>query len=303
MHEAILPRADDHTWAAAYPRPGEEDFARRRAEKFSAAAMMGIQAEDVGEGLLELSAEEQLKRDLTLLAETPLAPTPASQEQLATIKADREAQRLALQIRVMANFSHEFDAALEAVKAIQASAHEFRTVISKIRNVPRETYLAAIGGGESANLLVTRLFESITSLVSEWDNGPTRVNASASAIKDAIGKLSSGELNHEERENLMHLRKALENDCETPSRVQGLLRQVLNYRKRVNDLAAKDVATAIQAAAMPTREQTAEHRSALHRRLAGVDIESPVEAPVETTPETIETETDRTAFVKRLAGR
>jgi hypothetical protein len=137
-----------------------------------------------------------------------------------------------------------------------------------IREVGGGADLKVLPKNEASVTLVGRMFETIDAILSDLASLPANLRQAAQVLEATVSAIEGSTLTHQERENILAARAALENLCEMPDGFDGRIRGVLHYRKEIARLAQAEADRAIAASELPEAELTQEQRTALARQAA-----------------------------------
>jgi hypothetical protein len=290
------PRPESDAWAGAWAAefghlaPGEAE--RRLSEVDSARALIGLQPMTEAERApLVPSAEAapSLRDELLAQVAKPIGPAVATKAELDRVARERDAARLAAQTRIRQELAPSFTRSAEAAQSVQTAAKEYATPLRSIRATSSETYLAALPKTEGSVAMVTRLYETVGAILTDFDTLPDRLLAQGAVLDDAVQSISEAAMSPQERHRIVTERAALENLCELAGAFDQRIRQVMSLLRQIETAIQRDATDALFAAEPPT-----------HTRV-GFDEDADKSYSVTITEDS--TPQQKMALARQLAGR
>lgn len=260
-------------WAAEFGHQAPAEIEARLAAVDAARAVIGLQpmnAEEKAALVPSADAAPSLKAELAAAVAKPVGPTPVTKAELDRIASERAAARLATQTRIRQELAPIFTRSAESAQAVKAAASDYRTLLEDFRNTKgrREQYLAALPQGEQSITLVTRLFEAIVGILTDFDTLPDRILAQGRVLEDAVQQIATAALSPQDRSTIVYERQQLEALCEQSGGFDQRIRSVMSLLKQIDGIAQDEGQRAVTASVMDERDLTVEQRQAVARQLA-----------------------------------
>jgi hypothetical protein len=283
-------------WARAMAVEAEAvNLPIREEERKQAAANLGIQPEQLAQPEPQPETPSLLSQ-LTVFASSPAGPTVETAEKIAQLRKSRAEQNANLKAQLRRELASSLLRASETCATIQKLAKEYRPILSTLREVPEHVFLDQLPSSEASITLVTKLRESLDSVIDMLDSGPKQIEAQGRSLDVTVEQITTPTLSPNDRQEILNERNALENLCEmvdtsnvvvrrdmdpndprgntyrteSSGQITALLRQILHYRQTIDRLIQEETSRALTAATLPQVERTVEQEKALSRA-AGED--------------------------------